>query len=60
MKKLYRPGQPAPFSGEYQIVGPKGGLGPERTVPKGHPLPPTPSPNSGYIIARRAHNNSGK
>ncbi len=49
----YRPGQKAPASGQYQIVGPKGGKGPERTVTRGEPLPPTPSSGSQYRLVDR-------
>lgn len=35
-KKTYSPGQKAPASGQYGIVGTKA----ERTVVKGEPLPP--------------------
>jgi len=45
-----KPGATAPFSGQYQIVGPRGGMGPERTVVKGEPLPPTPSSGSTYRL----------
>ncbi len=45
-----RPGQQAPQSGQYQITGPRGGKGPERTVVKGEPLPPTPAANSTYKL----------
>ncbi|PZR73275.1 MAG: hypothetical protein DI537_46815 [Stutzerimonas stutzeri] len=45
-----RPGQRAPRSGQYQIVGPRGGHGPERTVVRGEPLPPTPSAGSTYTL----------
>ena len=39
----YKPGQKAPVSGQYEIVGPRGGrTGKERTVVKGEPIPPTP------------------
>lgn len=41
MKKL-KPGHQAPFSGQYEMIGPRGGhIGIERTVVKGEPLPPT-------------------
>lgn len=46
----YKPGQKAPTSGQYQIIGPRGGKGPERTVTRGEPLPPTPSPGSKYRL----------
>lgn len=32
------------------IVGPRGGKGPERTVVRCEPLPPTPSRNSTYTL----------
>jgi len=49
MKKQYKPGQTAPVSGQYPMVGPKGGdTGQEVTVVKGEPFPPTPKPNMGY------------
>ena len=39
--RILKPGEKAPASGEYEIVGPRGGhTGEERTVPKGRPLPP--------------------
>jgi uncharacterized protein (DUF486 family) len=45
MPNVYKPGQNAPVSGEYEIVGPRGGdTGKERTAIKGRPLPPTPKP----------------
>ena len=50
MKSVLKPGEKAKVSGQYQIIGPRGGKGPERTVVKGEPLPPTPSKGSGYIL----------
>jgi len=49
----YKPGQKAPASGQYQIVGPRGGGGPERTVTRGEPLPPTPAVGSKYRLVDR-------
>lgn len=46
----FKPGQTAPKSGQYQIQGPRGGKGPERTVVRGEPLPPTPSRGSTYAL----------
>ncbi|MDW9463704.1 hypothetical protein GOA57_28095 [Sinorhizobium meliloti] len=46
----YRPGQIAPRSGQYEITGPRGGKGPERTVTRGEPLPPTPKGGSTYRL----------
>lgn len=61
MPKSYRPGQKAPASGQYGIVGPRGGkTGQERTVVKGEPLPPTPEKGQGYRMADRTKNKSGR
>lgn len=49
----FKPGETAPHSGQYQIIGPRGGQGPERTVVRGEPLPPTPSPGSSYTLVDR-------
>lgn len=45
-----KPGQSTPRSGQYEIVGPRGGKGPERTAVRGKPLPPTPKKGSTYKI----------
>ena len=46
-----KPGTPAPKSGQYGVVGPKGGdLHREITSTEGKPLPPTPKPGQGYIL----------
>ena len=61
MSKQHRPGQKAPASGQYEIIGPRGGrTGKERTVVKGEPLPPTPKRNQGYRIVDRTKNKSGR
>ena len=50
-KKIYKPGQIAPRSGQYKMVGPRGGsTGKERTVVKGEPLPPTKQSGQGYKL----------
>lgn len=49
-KPPLRPGNIAPRSGQYEIKGPRGGQGPERTVVRGEPLPPTPKPGSSYRL----------
>ncbi len=59
-KKDLKPGQPAPASGLYQRIGPRGGRGPEVTAEKGKTLPPTQAPGSTYKLKRPAHNKSGK
>lgn len=54
-KRTFKPGEKAPDSGQYEIVGPRGGDagGKERTVTSGEPLPPTPKPNQKYILRDR-------
>lgn len=59
--RVLKPGEKAPNSGQYEIVGPRGGgTGKERTVVKGEPLPPTPEKGQGYIISDPTKNKSGK
>ncbi len=61
MVKNLKPGNTAPASAQYEIVGPRGGhTGQERTVARGEPLPPTPRAGQGYVIADRTKNNSGR
>jgi hypothetical protein len=48
---LYKPGQKAPRSGQYEITGPRGGgTEVERTVTKGEPLPPTEQKGQKYRL----------
>jgi len=42
------------------MVGPRGGHGPERTVTKGEPLPPTPKPGQGYKLVDPTKNGAGR
>ena len=51
-KPTYKPGQTAPRSGQYEIVGSRGGNagGKERTVTKGEPLPPPPKAGQRYTL----------
>ncbi len=50
-KRVLKPGHIAPRSGQYEIVGPRGGkTGKERTVTKDEPMPPTPKRNQRYIL----------
>jgi len=57
----YRPGATAPASGQYVIVGPRGGnTGEERTIVKGEPFPPTPGKGQSYRIVDRTRNKSGR
>jgi len=51
MAKKLKPGETAPRSGQYEIIGSRGGrTGKERTVTKGEPMPPTPSKGQKYEI----------
>lgn len=60
MTKKLKPGDAAPVSGLYELIGPRGGhTGKERTAVKGDVLPPTPKPGMQYKISERAHNKSG-
>jgi hypothetical protein len=52
------PGTPAPRSGEYTEIGPRGGRHEEVTVPRGHRLPPTEHGGT-YTLTRPARNGSG-
>jgi hypothetical protein len=45
-----RPGEKTPVSGQYQELGPRGGKGPEVTMPKGHTLPPTSKTGATYKL----------
>jgi len=56
----YKPGQPAPASGQYQQIGPNGGKGHEITSVQGKPLPPTSSPGATYKLVDPSKNQSGK
>lgn len=47
----FRPGEIAPRSGQYEIVGPQGReTGQERTLVRGKRFPPTPEPGQGYVL----------
>ena len=49
--KTYKPGEAAPQSGQYEIVGPRGGkTGMERTVVQGEPFPPTRQSGQRYVL----------
>jgi len=60
MTKTFRPGMISPFSGEAQVVGPRGGkTGHEVTVDRGERFPPTPKKGEEFTVSRRAHNQAG-
>ncbi len=51
MAKRFSPGEKAPRSGQYEIIGPRGGkTGAERTVTRREPLPPTPKSGQKYVL----------
>lgn len=51
MSDKLKPGNLTPTSGQYAVVGPRGGnTGTEVTSTQGHPLPPTPSSGQGYRL----------
>ena len=61
MSKSLKPGTSAPRSGQYEIVGPRGGgTGVERTVVRNEPLPPTPQSGQGYRLTDPTKNGAGK
>ena len=60
MSDKLKPGQAAPTSGQYEIVGPRGGsTGIERTVTRGEPMPPTLEAGQKYVLVDRTRT-SGK
>jgi len=60
-RQTHKPGEKAPASGQYGIVGPRGGnTGAERTITKGEPFPPTPEPGQRFVIVDRSKNKAGK
>jgi hypothetical protein len=61
MPKNQKPGQIATTSGQYAVVGPKGGkTGEEVTVVKGKPLPPTSKPGQTFVLTDKTKHKGGK
>lgn len=62
MTKRLRPGNKAKKSGQYEERGPHGGdvRGPEVTVVKGEPLPPTTKSGNTYALVDPSDNRSGR
>lgn len=57
----YKPGQSAPYSGQYAEVGPRGGdTGREVTGVKGKTLPPTQGSGNSFVLVDPSNNGSGK
>lgn len=60
MAKTYKPGQKAPHSGQYGLVGPRGGkTSHEITLPKNKTFPPTQKAGQKYVMNDSTHNKSG-
>jgi hypothetical protein len=60
MSNTFKPGEKAPRSGQYAIIGPRSGeTGKERTVVRGEPLPPTPKSGQSYKLVDPTKNNAG-
>lgn len=58
---VHKPGQKAPVSGQYGIVGLKGGkTGTEITITEGETLPPTPKPGQGFVLVDKTIHKDGK
>lgn len=56
-----KPGQKAPASGQYGVIGPRGGdLHKEVTVVKGESMPPTQKPGQTYVMNDPTNNKSGR
>lgn len=61
MTKNYKPGEKAPASGQYEVVGPRGGkTGKEITSTKGNVLPPSDKSGQSYKLVDGTKNKSGK
>ncbi len=59
--KPLKPGEAAPRSGQYGVLGPRGGdTGREVTSVRGEPLPPTPKPGMTYVLNDATKNKSGR
>lgn len=53
-KRNFKPGQKAPTSGQYEMLGPRGGhSGIERTVVKNEPFPPTQQSGQTYVLINK-------
>lgn len=57
----HKSGQKAPESGQYGVVGPKGGkTGTEITATKGETMPPTPKPGQGFVLVDKTKHKDDK
>ncbi len=57
---MLKPGHVVPRSGQYQQLGPRGGVVREITAVKGEVMPPTPKPNMSYRLVDATKNKSGR
>jgi hypothetical protein len=61
MRDTLKPGRSAPRSGQYELIGSRGGrTGEERTVVRREPLPPTPKPKMSYRLIDPTKSGSGR
>lgn len=61
MKTNLKPGEKAPITAQYEVVGPRGGRpGKEVQSTKGEPLPPTQKPGQTYRPVDPVKNKSGR
>lgn len=61
MPNSFKPGEKAKQSGQYEIVGSRGGhTGKERTVVKNEPFPPTERTGQRYVLVDPTKNGSGR
>jgi hypothetical protein len=60
MPTTFKSGDKAPFSGQYEMVGPTGRrTGVERTVIAGEPLPPVKTAGQEWILADKTNTTGG-
>ena len=58
--KTYKPGESAPVSAQYEVLGPRGGkTGKEITLSKGRTFPPSQE-GTQYKVCDRTKNKSGR
>jgi hypothetical protein len=59
MKRIFKPGETCPCSGQYAIVDAEGkAIGPERTVVREERFPPTPQRGQGYLLVDPTRHNA--
>jgi len=61
-KSSHKPGNIAPRSGQYKIIGPRGGSTGKgkRTIVRGEPFPPTPKAGQRYKMVNPTKHKSNK